>query len=127
MKPAKNMVAGMNYKNFSANAPFLLTTVSHETYLNTTSPSDLSPWTAMPGWRLENTFFDWMHVVLLGVGRDAVAASIKLTVMRGEISWDTKRADLKMLTKWIKNEYKSKTGSLDFLKNVLLFSSSMWL
>ena len=81
----------------------------------------------MPGWRLENTFFDWMHVVLLGVGRDAVAASIKLTVMRGEISWDTKRADLKMLTKWIKNEYKSKTGSLDFLKNVLLFSSSMWL
>ncbi|CAE7375107.1 nipblb [Symbiodinium sp. CCMP2592] len=108
IKPSKNMVRGMNYKNFSANAPFLLTTISHETYLNTTSASDLSPWTAMPGWRLENTFFDWMHVVLLGVGRDAVAAAIKLMVMRGLIGWDTKRADLKMLTLWIKKEYKSR-------------------
>ena len=89
---------------------FLLTTISHELYLRSTPPSRVSPWSAMPGWRLENTFFDWMHVVLLGVAKDAVAAGIKLLVMRGELTHQTLRADLKILTNWIKKEHKSETG-----------------
>ena len=56
MKPGKNCVDGMNYKDFSSAAPLLLTTVDHNMYLNTTPATRLSPWTAMPGWKIENTF-----------------------------------------------------------------------
>ena len=111
----------MNYKDFSSAAPFLLTTVDHNLYLNTTPATRLSPWTAMPGWKIENTFFDWMHVVLLGVARDVVGAAIKLMAMLGEISRETLRADLKTLTIWIKQERKSETGSLGWV-NLLFFS-----
>ncbi|CAE7424472.1 nipblb, partial [Symbiodinium microadriaticum] len=106
MKPAKTVVDGMNYKNFSADAPFLLTTIDHDTYVNTTPAAELSPWTAMPGWKIENTFFDWMHVVLLGVAKDVAAAAIKLMVMRGVMSGLKLREELKALTTWIKRERK---------------------
>ncbi|CAE7812100.1 unnamed protein product [Symbiodinium sp. CCMP2592] len=100
----------MNFKNFSANAPFLLTAIDHNMYLNTTPSAELSPWTAMPGWKIENTFFDWMHIVLLGIARDVVAAAIKLMAMRGVISMTNLRLELKSLTAWIKKERKSETG-----------------
>ena len=112
MKPAKTVVDGMNYKNFSADAPFLLTTIDHDTYVNTTPAAELSPWTAMPGWKIENTFFDWMHVVLLGVAKDVAAAAIKLMVMRGVMSGLKLREELKALTTWIKRERKRETGQL---------------
>ena len=102
----------MNFKNFSANAPYLLTSIDHNMYLNTTPAAELSPWTAMPAWKIENTLFDWMHVVLLGVARDVVAAAIKLMAMRGVISMNNLRQELKSLTSWIKKERKSETGPL---------------
>ena len=110
--PTEKNMDDTNFKNFSANAPFLLTSIDHNMYLNTTPAAELSPWTAMPGWKIENTFFDWMHVVLLGVARDVVAAAIKLMAMRGVISKENLRQELKALTTWIKKERKSETGPL---------------
>ncbi|CAE7832343.1 unnamed protein product [Symbiodinium sp. CCMP2592] len=105
--PTEKHMDDMNFKNFSANAPFLLTAIDHNMYLNTTPSAELSPWTAMPGWKIENTFFDWMHIVLLGIARDVVAAAIKLMAMRGVISMTNLRLELKSLTAWIKKERKS--------------------
>ena len=36
----------------------------------------LSPWTAVPGWSLNLTFKDVMHVVCLGCARDSIATHI---------------------------------------------------
>ena len=48
-----------------------MTYITQETYLNTSDP--VSPWAIMPGWSLRSVFWDWMHCVYLGIGRDIVS------------------------------------------------------
>ena len=76
-----NAVHPMNYKDMSANAPYLATRVNHEEYLHTFRP--LSPWLSVPGFQLETLVYDWMHLVYLGTARSHVASAIKLLRMMG--------------------------------------------
>ena len=71
----------MNYKNMAANAPYRLSHVNHETYA--AIATEVSPWSSVPGWRLENNVFDFMHNCFLGTGKDFVASAIRLLLERG--------------------------------------------
>ena len=44
---------------------------------------EVSPWSIVPGWRLETVSWDWLHNVYLGVGRDLVASGIFLFIRQG--------------------------------------------
>ena len=71
----------MNYKNMAANAPYRLSHLNHETYA--AIATEVSPWSSIPGWRLENNVFDFMHNCFLGTGKDFVASAIRLLLERG--------------------------------------------
>ena len=71
----------MNYKNMAANAPYRLSHLNHETYA--AIAAEVSPWSSIPGWRLENNVFDFMHNSFLGTGKDFVASAIRLLLERG--------------------------------------------
>ena len=68
-------VRHLTYCNFSADAPWQFTRVTHEVYLQKTRASELTPWMAIPGFRKERVQWEPMHVILLGTGKD-VAASV---------------------------------------------------
>lgn len=42
-----------------------------------------SPWTAVPGFRLETIAWDLLHNVFLGTGRDLVASAIRVLIREG--------------------------------------------
>ena len=58
------------YFDFRPECPRYMTYISHKTYLS--SADKVSPWSAMPGWSLKNCFFDLLHTIYLGVGKDLV-------------------------------------------------------
>ena len=49
-------------------------------------PGQLSPWSAVPGWTLESTTFDFMHNLYLGTGRDLIGSTFKILIRRGAYS-----------------------------------------
>ena len=67
-RPTKKSDVNMNYQNFKEDCPRYMTYLTDEDYRRTAT--QLSPWTAMPGWHLRTCFYDMMHTVYLGVGRD---------------------------------------------------------
>ena len=71
----------MNYKNMAADAPYRLSHLNHETYA--AIAPEVSPWSSIPGWRLENNVFDFMHNCFLGTGKDFLASAIRLLLERG--------------------------------------------
>jgi hypothetical protein len=73
----KTACAALLYQNFHDSAGHRLTCLSHGTYLRAHADR-LSPWVQVPGWTLERTLFDAMHVVFLGIARDHVAAHLVL-------------------------------------------------
>jgi hypothetical protein len=75
-KASKYGQEAMLYTNFSATAPHLLTSWSHEDYVRHTAL--LSPWVVMPGFRLENTFYDTMHTIWLGTAKVMLASMLGL-------------------------------------------------
>ena len=66
----------MNYKNMSRSAPYLETCIDHDEYIRTSS--EISPWSLVTGWQLENVFFDFMHLVYLGTARSHVPSALKI-------------------------------------------------
>lgn len=80
-KPTKRANPAMNFKNMARDAPYRLTNINHATYLATAS--QVSPWSAIPGWELESTVFDVMHNLFLGSGRDFLGSAIRLLLEHG--------------------------------------------
>ncbi|CAK9058274.1 unnamed protein product [Durusdinium trenchii] len=71
----------MRYKNFSQEAAWPLTTVSHEDYM--AMPGTKTTWLQVEGFRLENCAFDFMHNVFLGIARDLCGSSIQVLIRFG--------------------------------------------
>ena len=71
----------LTYKDMGAGAAHLYTPVSHEVYLRTAQK--ISPWSAVEGWRLENTAFDFMHNVYLGTARGHIPSTLKALQLLG--------------------------------------------
>lgn len=63
----------LSFKNTSQRADYAATCVSHADYLRTTRR--VSPWSAIGGWQIENTMYDWSY---LGTAASHVASSLKL-------------------------------------------------
>ena len=70
-KPTARAEPLMNYQNFKPNSPRYLTYISDGTYRRTAEK--LSPWVCMPGWSLRSCFYDIMHTIYLGIGRDLIS------------------------------------------------------
>ena len=82
----KNLAScpSMNYRNFGESAAYPLTVLSHEQYLAIEADvGQVSDWSVMQGWRLENTMFDFMHCVYLGIGRDLVGSGLRTLIDHG--------------------------------------------
>lgn len=62
------------YGDFGVAAPYRATLIDHERYLQ--MGGTISPWIRVPGWRLELTFHDLLHVLYLGILRDVCASAI---------------------------------------------------
>ena len=71
-RPTNTSIPAFHFGDFSATAAWRDFPISHETYM--ASESVISPWAAMPGWRLESNWFDIMHILHLGVLRDVIAS-----------------------------------------------------
>ena len=70
----KCSVPELNFGDVSVGAPWRATEISHEQYL--AQDSVLSPWCAVPGFRLETALGDLMHDLWLGVAGDAIASAL---------------------------------------------------
>ncbi|CAK9111988.1 Nipped-B-like protein B [Durusdinium trenchii] len=73
--------SAMHYKNFSQEAAWPLTTVSHEDYM--AMPGTKTTWLQVEGFRLENCAFDFMRNVFLGIARDLCGSSIQVLIRFG--------------------------------------------
>ena len=71
-RPHANRV--LSFTHLGEEAACWMTEVRHEDYLRH-DPSP-SPWTAMPGFRLETVFFDAMHIIWLGSARVLLASCL---------------------------------------------------
>ena len=76
VQPSKNAPKGLMYKDFRREAVHKSTRFDHTGYVRCPHVFGVSPWTAIPGWSLNLTFKDLMHVLLLGIARDFVANHI---------------------------------------------------
>lgn len=72
----------MNYRNFGSTAAWPLTKLGHDAYLQREG-CRISPWAAVPGYRIETVAYDWMHNIFLGVGRDLVGSGLRTLVLQG--------------------------------------------
>jgi hypothetical protein len=61
------------YGDFSPSAPYRATLIDHSRYMEM---GGVSPWIGVPGWRLELTFHDILHVLYLGILRDTCASAL---------------------------------------------------
>ena len=66
----------MSYKDFSPSAPYLETIMDHDEFMQ--QAGCVSPWACIPGWQVENCFFDFMHLAYLGTCRSHVPSVLKM-------------------------------------------------
>jgi hypothetical protein len=71
--PANSAIPRLSWTNFGDNARWRGYLVDHESYVRNTRADMLSPWCKMPGFAFPRALFDMMHVVHLGVAKDACA------------------------------------------------------
>ncbi len=69
-----DMPEHLNYANFEDTAGYVYTQLSHLVYLLTEMVK--TAWCSVPGFVIESLLYDFMHVSMLGVERDAAAAYI---------------------------------------------------
>ena len=106
----------MNYRNFGDSAGYPLTTLTHEQYLQIDGRlGSLSPWLAMPGFRLESCWFDFMHCVYLGTGRDLLGSGLKVLVGHGAYADFDSQGDVNKLLAKIHREMKRDCSEHGFL------------
>ena len=73
-RPNKHGDPQMYFKDFSPGAAHLMTHLTHEEYVR--SSSQASPWLHMPGFNIKSCFRDPMHVVFLGTAKDLLASCL---------------------------------------------------
>ena len=84
-------------KGFSVKKGYLsilfrrLTIWGHEDYLRQNFP--LSPWVAVPGWKLETCFRDPMHSLFLGTCKDLHASTLAYWVRKNVLGLDGSLSD----------------------------------
>jgi hypothetical protein len=81
-QPHRGAVPDLLYGDFSDSAGHRGTRITQKAYL-LSNMHKLSPWTRIPGWCIELTLLDAMHVVFLGIARDHVASHLTLWVELG--------------------------------------------
>ena len=97
----------LTYMNFSPEAPWRATTLTHEAYM--ASDEDKSPFSMIDGWRKESSWRDWAHTMHLGCERDLGAALIKPMHLRKELPGGDLPMQLRQL--WSDfNEYRRSIG-----------------
>ena len=62
------------FTDFRADAPWVATIRTHESYLRTTPRDQISPWVGVPGFFLSRVRWDTAHTILLGTGKDLCAS-----------------------------------------------------
>ncbi len=70
----QNAPVQLNFANFSDNAGYVFTEISHELYLATSDV--VTPWVSVPGFRHESVLHDILHSGPLGVDRDLCGSSL---------------------------------------------------
>ena len=73
----------LNYCNFSDDAGYVFTEISHVLYLQ--SCNVLSPWTKVPGFCHETVVFEIFHVGPLGFDRDLCGSFLLELLERGRL------------------------------------------
>jgi hypothetical protein len=81
-QPHRGAVPQLLYGDFSDSAGHRGTRMTQKAYLSS-NMHKLSPWARIPGWTLDLTLLDAMHVVFLGIARDHVASHLTLWVELG--------------------------------------------
>lgn len=81
VNPGRAMGDRFTYKNMRPGAPYAATCINHQEYCRTATR--ISPWSSVVGWQVENTSWDWMHLVYLGVAQSHVASCIKMIQLLG--------------------------------------------
>lgn len=64
----------LSFKDFSANAPHLLTHLSHSDYVRTATA--VTAWNQMKGFHYKTVFRDPMHTVFLGTAKEVLASCV---------------------------------------------------
>ena len=109
-QPFKHAPKSLLFSDFSDCAGYLQTMLSHAMY--EMFDLVLSAWMLVPGWCLESCFFDMLHVVWIGFGRDIAASCIVDLFTRHEIPGETEAAAYTLLTRdfqdWCKRRGVSK-------------------
>ena len=72
----------MHARAFGDHVAWPLTRLTHEAYLDREA-SDLSPFVAVEGFRIETVMYDWLHNVNLGCGRDLFASGLRVLISKG--------------------------------------------
>lgn len=105
----------MYYKNLHPDAPYKLSSISHEFYL-VAERGNISPWAQVAGWRLETCVFDLLHNVFLGTARDTIASTWKALVLGGHFAGygDDDNEILSNITAEMRRTWKDH-GLLDFI------------
>eukprot|EP00959_Pyramimonas_sp_CCMP1952_P065906 1376082-Pyramimonas_sp.AAC.1 len=88
--------AAMSYMNFSEQAPWRLTQMSHSVFVDYERRFGfLSPWMSLLGLTLDQIWRDFMHTLHLGILRDFTASLIVFWVMNGSLeSWLQNERDI---------------------------------
>ena len=69
--PYKKSDPAMTYADFSGKAKWRSTRYTHDAYL--ARAERVSPWSQVEGWSIEGTWWDLMHNLPYGVGKDVAA------------------------------------------------------
>ena len=77
IKPFQNTRAELLeliFTDFRLDAPWTRTLRSHQAYLDSTPPEQVTPWVEVPGFLITRVRWDSAHTILLGTGKDVAAS-----------------------------------------------------
>lgn len=96
-RPTKRSDVNMNYQNFKEDCPRYMTYLTDEDYRKTAT--QVSPWAAMQGWHLRTCFYDMMHTVYLGVGRDLASNILADLIVQPSVLEPLKKSSVELAWK----------------------------
>ncbi len=91
---ASRLVESGNPYDFREGSNWMKLLVDHDLYIRSTPPESLSPWVAIPGWRLDRVLDDLLHNMWLGWTKDLVGQ----VLYERALDYDTVEGGLKALT-----------------------------
>ena len=94
----------LSFTHLGEDAACWMTEIHHDDYVR--HEVDLSPWMAMPGFRLETVFFDAMHIIWLGTARVLLASCLGVWHKLGVLGERSLAANLKAFSHEMKRRCK---------------------